>query len=248
MANGLEKALFVVEKAAELMAGTPSGSEVGESTTDNCETRKSKEINEVGMRFSEGAHQDAFDDFDKFRNAEINLEGLAPTDAEKVRLVSEVISQIPEFQYDVWKDLSPEKRLSSLSILEQRVAALTLRPSCEVVMEEMDGKNGYQIGNKIALNKDLLESNNYGSMKQVIRTTLHEGRHAYQDYNLDTRIVEPNHELVNSWRVNLKDMGYENGKCGIFDFEKMGLKRYYTQPVEVDARVFAESVVGRVYA
>ena len=46
----------------------------------------------------------------------------------------------------------------------------------------------------------------------------------------------------------LKDMGYENGKCGIFDFEKMGLKRYYTQPVEVDARVFAESVVGRVYA
>lgn len=244
MGNGLEKVLFV----AELATGTPTGSEVGEAQADGCEPRKSREINEVGTCLSEGVRQDAFDDFDKFRNAEINLEGLAPTDAEKVRLVSEVISQMPEFQYDVWKDLSPEKRLSSLSELEQRVAEITLRPPCEVVMEEMDGKNGYQIGNKIALNKDLLENNNFGSMKQVIRTTLHEGRHAYQDFNLNKCVVEPNHELVNSWRVNLKDMGYENGNCGIFDFAKMGLKRYYTQPVEVDARVFAESVVGKVYA
>lgn len=246
MSNGLEKALFVAEKVAEFAAGLPAAGEVGGKDLENRDQKQSKEIDEAGRHGAFSAERNN-ELTQGYYNTEVNVEGLAPADPEKVRLVSEVVTQTPELSPYVWQGLSPEQRLSALSELEQNVASITLRPPCEVVVEEMDGMYGYQCGDKIALNKELLESGDFESMKQAISTTLHEGRHAYQNFNIEDCMVEPNHELVDSWRLNY-DMGYEDGDTGIFDFAQMGLKRYLTQPVEVDARVFAQSVVGNVYA
>ena len=74
-----------------------------------------------------------------------------------------------------------------------------------------------------------------------METYFHEGRHAYQFYNLLVERTEPNSELFNSWDVNLNVLGYNSEDYGIFGYEE-----YYTQPVEVDARVFAETVISKL--
>jgi hypothetical protein len=46
-------------------------------------------------------------------------------------------------------------------------------------------------------------------------------------------------EKFNAWKVNLETIGYESGR-------KLGYEYYYTQPVEVDARIFAEAVTNHL--
>ena len=89
------------------------------------------------------------------------------------------------------------------------------------------------------ISTSLLMDDSYESYKETLNTLLHEGRHAYQYYNLDVQQVEPNSELVNSWRANLEILGYDNGERPYPDYLDLGYWEYYTQPVEVDARVYA---------
>ena len=61
---------------------------------------------------------------------------------------------------------------------------------------------------------------------------------------LGVKCVEPNKELVDSWAVNIDIVGYDNGDRLIF--KDMGYWEYYSQPIEVDARVFAETVINEI--
>ena len=71
-------------------------------------------------------------------------------------------------------------------------------------------------------------------------TLIHEGRHAYQDYNLNEREVHPRSGDVSNWRLNEERFGYQ-------DAEHCGMKAYALQPVEADARAFAEDVLKQYF-
>ena len=71
--------------------------------------------------------------------------------------------------------------------------------------------------------------------EDVLDTLIHEGRHAYQDYNLNVRETHPRHGEVANWNLN-EFYGYQ-------DVENCGFKAYAMQPMETDARAFAEDVL-----
>ena len=228
----------ILEKAVAVAMGDPV-----EALSSQVDVTDKKDVPDSSETSGEGTKTNS-------RNLEpapdleaINLDGCAPTDVEKINIISDGLNNFENLNPEAWEAMTPEQRLDLLSQVENFVSDVTLRPPCDVVMETMDSDlNGYNLGDKIALNKELLQDGSASSMEQALKTVLHEGRHAYQNWNIDVAQVEPNSELVDSWRLN-RDMGYQNGECGPFDFQQMGLKKYLTQPVEVDARVFAESVL-----
>lgn len=209
---------------------------------------KAKEISDVkneglGSFCEQASVFQPLENFDPYEPAK--QEGMAPQDTEQVERASQIINETQEFNPVNWENLNVNQRLDALNQLEQNVAAITGRDACTITAEDLGSQvYGYTQGSKIVLNSSLLSDGSGEGLKQCLDTTLHEGRHAYQNYNVEVREIDQNSELVNSWKLNY-DMGYENGNCGLFDFQKMGLKRYIVQPVEVDARVFAESVLDK---
>lgn len=180
-----------------------------------------------------------FDDILGVRETE-----MAPSMEIQAQEISEVFLEFPELQYDQWKELSAEERIDVLQKFESEIAKIEHREPIVVRGSELGncvyGQYSPQT-NDIQLNRDLLESNKESDHVQIMQTYFHEGRHAYQFYNLLVERREPNAELFNSWDVNLNVLGYNSGDYGIFGYEE-----YYTQPVEVDARVFAETVISKL--
>ena len=121
-----------------------------------------------------------------------------------------------------------------------------MRDPVDVRMEVFDKNTlmGTFDGTTLRIADHSLMDNSYEGYKETLDTLFHEGRHAYQDYNLYVERVEQNRELVDSWKVNNVDLGYDNGDRLIF--KDRGYLEYYTQPVEVDARVFAETVINEL--
>lgn len=230
-----------IERIAAAAMGDPI-----EALSSQGEVGMEKDVKNASLEIKEDKHVSGDNHLEKSQElsypGDISLEGCAPTDAAKVEIISNGLSGMWELQPGNWEQMTPAERLDALAQVENFVSEVTLRPPCRVVSEAMDGMHGYHQGGKIALNEDLLKDSSPEGMRQALETLLHEGRHAYQHWNTDVIQVEPSGELVNSWKLNW-DMGYENGDSGLFDFQNMGLKRYLTQPVEVDARVFAESVL-----
>ena len=172
------------------------------------------------------------------------LEGtleLAPPMELQAEEIGEAFREIPELQHDEWVELDEQGRLAALAELAQRVAEIAMRPPMEVQAVEFEKPTtlGQFDGERLMISTSLLMDDSYESYKETLNTLLHEGRHAYQSYNLDVQQVEPNSELVNSWRANLEILGYDNGERPYPDYLDLGYWEYYTQPVEVDARVYA---------
>jgi hypothetical protein len=92
---------------------------------------------------------------------------------------------------------------------------------------------------KITLNSRYLESDRESYYKSI-ETIIHEGRHGYQDYNMYSRQVHPSSGDITNWVWNQFECGYQSA-------EIYGFKRYWMQPVETDARKFAEDVTKRFY-
>ena len=160
----------------------------------------------------------------------------APADNAQVEAISDVMLRVEGLEYDKWKDLSFDKRMGVLQQLENEVARIAHRPSCVVVSQSLgEGHLGYyeQGSNCITINKDYVESTE--CYEAVLDTLIHEGRHAYQDYNLNVRETHPRHGEVSNWNLN-ELHGYQ-------DVEHCGFKAYQLQPLESDARAFAEDVV-----
>lgn len=183
--------------------------------------------------------------FDPFEKME--FEGMAPHDSEQVEMISEFLNGMDELNPFFWSELSIEQRTDVLNSIDEKIACITKRTPCRVEAAALeDNLNGLALPDgRICINKRLLEDCSREGISKCLETLLHEGRHAYQNYNLNVRAVEQNSERIESWRLN-HEMGYEDGECSFFDYKKMGFKRYLTQPVETDARVFAESILDRL--
>lgn len=161
--------------------------------------------------------------------------------AEEIR---EVVLDFPELKYDMWKELSLQERADILGALEVEIAKIEMRDPISVEHESTTpGRMGYFDPRELRLviSDNLLALDNKEDYVEVLDTLFHEGRHAYQNYNLNVTRTEASDELVKSWKVNL-----DSTRLGYVSASTQGFWRYYTQPVEVDARLFAETVVKKL--
>ena len=173
------------------------------------------------------------------------LQEFAPSMEIQAQEIRDIFYEIPELSYDRWKELSIDRRAELLGYFETKIAAIEMRDPLRIE-HEATAKSvaGYFDGSKIVISDNQLGRNDIGAYWDVLDTLFHEGRHAYQYHNIYGTRTERSDELFRSWEVNMKEMGYQPGNS----FTTAGLNRYFCQPVEVDARVFAELAVKTLRA
>lgn len=164
----------------------------------------------------------------------------APQDSIQIKDISEEMKSIEGLDFDDWKESSFNERMSVLQKLEDQISVIAHRPSCELAtMDLNNGHFGYYSNNSnlIVINNDIIESNTFNDYREALDTLVHEGRHAYQNYNLYEREVHPRDGDISNWKLNEFSYGYQ-------DAEHFGFKAYALQPLEADARAFAEDVLN----
>ena len=180
------------------------------------------------------------------------------SDKQQIEMISDYMTGIEDIRYENWKDLTLEKRLEILNEMEQKIANIEHRPPAHISAKVLkDNVYGYQTNDSIVINTKLLEKsiNSPKGLDELLDTLIHEGRHRYQQYNVEERLVHESPAAVQTWRENFKDLGYadgapvhiiEFGPLGLFTNKRLkqtGYRLYYYQPVEVDARNFAKDVM-----
>ena len=163
----------------------------------------------------------------------------APQDSLQIEGIADQMADMEGLDFKEWKELSLQGRMDVLKQVEERVAEIAHRPSCELEIKELGtGHLGYYSNgeNKITLNESYVQSNEIADYREVLDTLIHEGRHAYQDYNLHVREVHPRQGDITNWKLNEFGHGYQ-------DVKLCGFKAYEMQPIESDARAFAEDVL-----
>lgn len=173
----------------------------------------------------------------------------APNDFEQVQLISKKMTEIIGTRFEEWQNLTPKERLNAMQILENSVAEIAHRPSCEIKARSLgSGHFGYYNpkDNTITINTDYLNSN-YDSYRETLDTVIHEGRHAYQHYNVDQRQVHPSDGDCRNWSENLYEdkWSFLSEYYGYQSIEEVGFQRYWMQPVEADARAFALDILNK---
>lgn len=180
------------------------------------------------------------------------------TDLEMTESIADYLESVEELKFDKWVTLSLEQKAKLLNEIEQNIASIEHRPALRVELEEMEPRSfGYQDENnhKIVLNSRMVGLNSVPMHREVIDTIVHEGRHAYQHYNVDVKCIHESAAEVSTWRENFYDpeykyyqstgqkimIRYNDGSVHNIDF-----RLYYQQPVETDARNFAKDVMIRL--
>ena len=173
-------------------------------------------------------------------------------DSEVTERIAEYLSGLEDLKYENWTKLSLEQRKQLLNQIERQIAAIEHRPPLPIEVEKMKASTfGYQSNyyHKIALNSLYVGSNSQKDYREVIDTIIHEGRHAYQHYNVDKKLIHESASVVATWRENFYDPKYQyynSGSCIIpvkGRLQDVGFRLYYYQPVEIDARNFAADVM-----
>lgn len=180
------------------------------------------------------------------------------TDFETTQKIADYLESVEEIKFEKWNKLSLEQRKKALNRIEQTVAAIEHRPALRVELEQMKPRTmGYQSADeyKIALNTLYVGSNDSNMHRAVIETIIHEGRHAYQHYNVDVKLIHESGSEVASWRENFYDPKYQyyqsTGNKIIIPYNDgsihdVDFRLYYYQPVEIDARNFAADVLSKL--
>ena len=143
-----------------------------------------------------------------------------------------------------WNQLSVQEKLDALQAVENEVASREGRAPCKVQGQyiQSDGRGitlGYysRTDRTITINTEQLESSSkYGNDYKVhLDTVLHEGRHAYQHQAVIGEINHDNKEELIAWTDNMQPGHY-------ITYEK-NPRGYFSQPIEQDARGFAQSTM-----
>ena len=150
---------------------------------------------------------------------------------------------------DQWTELSDERKLEVLQTIENHSAYEAGRISCPVVGKFLyTGADGIVLGtydprsHVIYVNNSQFASDSrYGKDSEAIVTAcLHEGRHAYQHQVADGIVQHDNQAEADAWKKNLAEGNY-------ISFRE-NPRAYYNQPVEADARRFAEEKYAEIVA
>lgn len=167
----------------------------------------------------------------------------APADIEQIESIGDYLAGCEDMRYENWEKLSLEERYTALQAAEIKIAEIEHRDFCGIDLQKMpEGHFGYYDPStkRITLNEYYVMANDPESFKNCLDTLIHEGRHAYQDYNMTQREVHPREGEVNMWKWNENDIGYQDAML-------CGFEAYQMQPVETDARAFAEDVLKSYY-
>lgn len=159
---------------------------------------------------------------------------VAPSTDQQVQGASDALRDMPELRPEVWQGLNDGQRLEALQNVENRMAEIQGRPPVEVRAEKMDPQveGYYSRGDRIIrVNADHLRRNDNG---EVLDTIVHEGRHAYQHYAVETPGFHANQSEVDAWEYNMHN--YRRP-------EIYGQRAYERQAIEADARSYAERVI-----
>lgn len=182
----------------------------------------------------------------------------APSDKVQQEQIASSMCEIDGIQYENWVNQTMEGKVALLNELEQKIAMIAHRPAANIRSEQMEADLfGYQLNGDIAINESMLEVSGADPaiLDKMLETLIHEGRHAYQHYNVEERMVHQSEAQVESWRENFEQIGYADGEpiripiIGNFTYTNEGLAQigarlYYYQPVEIDARVFAADTMS----
>lgn len=173
----------------------------------------------------------------------------APNDFEQVQLISKKMTEIVGTRFEEWQNISQQERLNAMQNIENSVAEIAHRPPCEVKAKNLGTEHyGYYNpnDNTITINTNYLNSN-YDCYRETLDTIIHEGRHAYQHYNVDQRQVHPSDGDCKNWSENLYEdkFGLLPENYGYQSIEEVGFPRYWMQPVEADARAFAFDILNK---
>ena len=148
-----------------------------------------------------------------------------------------------------WAHLSDERKLEVLQTIENHSAFESGRLACPVIGKFLyTGTDGIVLGTYNPKNQVIYVNSSqfaadsrYGKDSEAIVTAcLHEGRHAYQHQVAEGIVLHDNQAEAESWRENLSEGNYISFRDNP--------RAYYNQPVEVDARRFAEEKYAEMIA
>lgn len=165
----------------------------------------------------------------------------APQDYVQIEEISEKMTELEGLKFPEWQNLNLEQRVNVLQQVEGEAARIAHRPECDIYVESLgDVHYGYfdPATKTITLNSDYVGSDILIDYKETLDTIIHEGRHAYQDYNLNQREVHPREGDLTNWKSNEFEYGYQYVRT-------QGFAAYWLQPQEADARAFAEDVLKK---
>ncbi len=180
------------------------------------------------------------------------------TDIEMINEVVDYLETMDALNYKEWSKLTISERLAVLNNVENGLAQIEHRPALNVQFKDLDIKClGYHCDSEllIVLNSKYVGSNDPLIHREVIDTIIHEGRHAYQHYNVDVKCIHESLSEVKEWEKNFYDpqwryYSYKGQKIYIpFDDGEtvdVGYRLYANQPVEIDARNFASEVLHKL--
>lgn len=213
-------------------------SKIGEDTPislsfDNSEVVYSRMVSDEPLRFSDT------------RQNKIE----APTDIEQIENISDVLSDCKSLEFEEWGKLETSEKIDILDSLERQIAEIEKRPPCPISASTMgEGVlGGYNPGTKrIELNESMIEASgqDYAMYCEVLDTLVHEGRHAYQDYNVNVNEVHPRHSEEESWADT---MGGGKWEYWGDTSSLLGQRLYEQQSIEIDARNFAADVMDKFH-
>ena len=166
-----------------------------------------------------------------------------PMEIQAAQLREEFLN-IPELSRESWKGLSPEQRLEALNKLERHAAEIGHREPLPVVSAELGtGAGSLCKRDRIEISGDFLTGESDVCYNRAVNAVIHEGRHAYQYYNMFVSQVEKSDQLVKAWRLNM-DLGYDNG-VHRRPWSRSSLEMNI-QAREVDADAFTEAVLDEL--
>lgn len=143
---------------------------------------------------------------------------------------------------EVWRGLSDDEKIDYFQSLENCMAMENNRENCKVNGKFLyTGEEGVVLGaynpktREIDINVSQFDEYSlYGKEpSRLTKTCLHEGRHALQHQVAKGNVKYPDSEVAEKWQHNLEEGNYIS--------YKRNPKAYYNQPVERDAREFAET-------
>jgi cell division septum initiation protein DivIVA len=152
------------------------------------------------------------------------------------------LSDIEGLEPEVWKSASVEDRIVALQQAENSLAEAGGREPVPVMDHngDPDLHGAYNHDQRaMFVHQDLI---NADDPREAVNTVAHEGRHAYQYDCVENADAHPEigEDQREAWRGNLPGHGqYISGDDN--------WKKYHEQPVEEDARAFADQITNDLY-
>ena len=143
------------------------------------------------------------------------------------------LKNIEGIKPEEWEKLSPKEREEVIKRVHREIARAYHFPEAKVSAVDLPPKtygSTSRRGDRIYINRSLLERKD---PREAVDTILHESRHAYQFYAIQHawKFSSERRQEIEKWRKN-----WNNYR----DPTRWGFPEYWYQPVEVDARTFAQ--------